>query len=129
MADFVVYNPVNGQILRAGRCPENMVTIQAGLNELTLVGQGGDDKHYILNQIITIRPTMPIAVNKTIIVADGVDSAILTGIPENAVMTSRYGDNQITGGTVTLTNNVAETLTLKFVLFPYLDFDLALDYI
>lgn len=54
MVNFVVYNKF-GQILRTGTCPKNMVAIQAGDGEYSLIGNGSDRDHKVINGKVVSR--------------------------------------------------------------------------
>jgi hypothetical protein len=49
MKSFIVCNQ-EGKILRTGYCPNSMLEIQAGENEIVIEGVADDSKHYIKNK-------------------------------------------------------------------------------
>lgn len=87
MIAFVVYDPATGRVLRGGKCPAAVVPHQAQSGEavlrnhdliefdphLHMVGPDGERLD---------RPDGPWSIDKTSIVADDVDVATISGLPE-----------------------------------------------
>jgi hypothetical protein len=84
------------------------------------------DKFYILSGELTAKPIQTTSLNKTTLLADGVDTIAVTNAPANCHLLLR---NKTTGETVegTFSNTEeifstsAGTLELTFSCFPYLD--------
>lgn len=100
MSAFVVYNGA-GRILRFGIAPDEMIEMQAQAGELVITVPQGvrDDTHYVLDGEAVPRVALP-AFNKTSITANGVDAAIVTGLPNPTQVIIRRG-TEVQSATVT----------------------------
>lgn len=112
MINFIVYD-ICGRILRTGMCCEADIKLQG---DLIVTGIADDLMHYVKEGVVLNRPVMPIMQNEE----------TLSNIPLGC---SIYID-----GALSIENNQKETITvekehgsdtysLRFVLFPYLDFE------
>lgn len=81
MKNFVVYKTTTGEILRTGRAPDDMLTIQAGAGETVIEGTANDATQYVAAGVVTNKPPMGCTINKTTMLANGVDSATISGVP------------------------------------------------
>lgn len=69
----------------------------------------------------TARPPMPVFLDRDQILADGEDTANLTSVPYNAVLTFENEDHTVTSGSVALTLEDAGIYKLGLTCFPYQD--------
>lgn len=67
------------------------------------------------------RPNMPLTVTKTNILANGVDTVMISGIPFGTRMTSPLGDAVVEDGVVEFTTTIPGEYAIHLSLFPYLD--------
>jgi len=79
---FIVYNSF-GEILRSGSAPLSMIPKQKGPGEFVTTGKGNDETHYVNTTFRTLAPktAMGASINKTAMKGDGVESAIISGLP------------------------------------------------
>ena len=89
--------------------------------------EGLADRHmqYILNGAITDRPTQATTVDKTSVVANGVDVVTVTGAPAGSTITAKGTSTTASGGCAnpdTFSTQVADTYELTVSCWPYLDF-------
>jgi hypothetical protein len=117
----VIYN-TEGLIVRSFSGPANTLTKQAWEDEAVLIGEGNGRYQYVHQGEILDRPIMPIAMDKVSLVADGVDSITVTGVPVGALVT--FGDLQATAedSTITLMTDFRENTEFSIELFPYQPF-------
>lgn len=84
------------------------------------------DKHIACYYVTTDgkiieRPILSIGIDKTDILANGVDTATISNIPPGTRLLTPYGEFDLTSDTVAITHNVAETFTVTVQCWPYLD--------
>lgn len=79
---FIIYNS-GGEILRTGVAPLLMVSKQKGPDEFITTGVGSDETHYVDTTSRTLSPkaAMAATINKTTLQGNGIDSAIISGLP------------------------------------------------
>jgi len=88
---------------------------------------------YILNEIVTDRPTQPIAIDKTTLIADGVDTLTITGAAANSTinLSGKLPNNRAFSETCsdpeTFSTEIPDTYTLTISCFPYLDFTVTIE--
>ena len=105
MKNFIIYDAI-GTILRTGSCPDEMVSMQALPGETAMVGAARDDLQYISGGLVTDKPTIPSAIDKTTIFANATENATISGLPNPThAVVSGMGTNQnldVTDGVLAL---------------------------
>jgi hypothetical protein len=83
-------------------------------------------KHYVLNNIVTDRPTQATTINKLTITADGIDAVLITNAPDGIFTAiNRHTEEEVSGaisGSDTFATTIAGTYQITISSFPYLDF-------
>lgn len=92
--------------------------------------------HYVnltnpsVNPYPEARPTMPIVVSKSEIIANGVDESVISGIPTDAVVDISgpiSGSVTVSDGTLEFVASIAGTYSFKISKFPYLDYQVSIN--
>jgi len=85
---YIVYKESTGEILRTGSCPDDMLSIQAGAGEIAIEGIAKDATQYINTETQAIIDKFPIpcSINKTTMAADGVDTVIISSLPNPSLI-------------------------------------------
>ena len=103
----IVIHDASGRILRYGSCMEDNVTPQAGPGETVVTHPRdevySDSNFYVTGGVITPRATAVAVWDKTTITADGVDEAILSGLPDPVTLSIDGDDVIVTGGELRFT--------------------------
>jgi hypothetical protein len=125
---YIIYLTSTGEILYLliGNEETLAANIQSGESSLEYTDFIEMEKFYILDGEVTEKPTQTTSLDKTTLLADGVDTITITNAPANCHLLLR---NKTTGETVegTFSNTEeifstsAGTLELTFSCFPYLD--------
>lgn len=72
---YIIYNSV-GEILRAVTCPVNMIDIQLSTDESYIEGTCNDVTQYVLNNVLTDKPSMDTILTDNIITGLPVPSTV-----------------------------------------------------
>lgn len=120
MANFTIYNPLTGEILRSGSCVESDVELQIQPGEALVLGASNDVLHYVLNGEIVDRPSFNIS--KTEIVADDLDEAVIADLPDPITVTVDGVAYEVTGGSLAITSPMPATYNIEIDHWPYLPF-------
>ena len=126
MINFIIYS-INGKIVRVGSC-QNEFLLQQVLNpdELVLSGTANYLTQYVVDGVVTERPTQSTELDKSTLTANGVDVINITGAPTGTfTATNTTTRETVTGsisGSDTFSTTVAGTYEIKIESFPYLDF-------
>jgi hypothetical protein len=104
---YVVYESTTGRILKSGTCPPSMLGIKAKEGETALAGDGLDSTHYVDISAdvpaLTKKSEIP-GFDRTVVAADGVDAATITGLPNPTFVTLSTGAGaSVEDGTLALT--------------------------
>lgn len=85
--NYIVYNAI-GEILRTGMCADSDFELQAHTDEYVIEGTANDSIHRInlLTLEVEDKPELSTTINKTFILADGVDSVVISNIPESTIV-------------------------------------------
>ncbi|WP_427501394.1 hypothetical protein ACQE3E_06745 [Methylomonas sp. MED-D] len=132
---YAVYEITSGSIVQTGTALETELDMQAiGWGEAYAVYAGEADRamQYILAGEPVSRPAQATAIDKTIINADGVDVATITGAPTDAIftavnLTTGDGASGSIGETDGFSSAVAGTIVLTISKWPYLDWSVAVE--
>ena len=127
MAKYIKYSLI-GKIISTGECPngqENIQQLNAG--ETIIIGECSPFTDYILSGLVTPRPTQAITLDKTTLIADGVDKITFTGAVSGSTITVK---GLLSGNTATGTCDnpdyfstvIADTYQVTISCWPYLDF-------
>jgi len=123
---FALYDPSTGEVITTGSAPDNMVDLQSapGLNRY--VGQVDPVHQYIdvtdpANPVVADKQPLPYTVDKTTVVADGVDIVTISGLPDSAEVEVSGAVATPTAGVVELTFASPGDYTVQMRAFPYLD--------
>ena len=83
MIRFTVFDPTDGRILRVGGCPPDSIDLQAEDGEAVIALDSEASQHWIDPETLERKDKQPITAHwtKEEIAADGVDQAILLGLP------------------------------------------------
>ena len=113
---FVAYDPETGEIKFSGTCPDFAYEVQAP-GFAKMLGHGFPSMHYILDGVITLRPT--VAFDTLSIAADGEATATLAGLPVPATVVVNGEAHVVTDGTLELAAETPTTFDVVFDQFPY----------
>lgn len=81
MKRYAVYD-ADGTIVGNPTCmPYNIEAIAGGYSYMEVPPGTDDSVHYIAGGVVADKAAMTLAINKTTITADGVDEAIISGVP------------------------------------------------
>ena len=127
--NIYAFYSVNGEItnIYTGTQPE----MQTGFAYINCGIEVNDTLYYIpdtASPVPTAKPTNPTTIDKTTVIADGVDKITLSSIPLNSTI-DLTGDHispiqdTATSSTIDFTFDVTGTYNLKVDLFPYLPFE------
>ena len=126
---FVVFDLASGRIKRTGVAMDagggaSAAASQAEAGEGVLVGVTANPMTQYVDtssNSVVARPSLILSIDKTTIVADGVDTATITGIPANATFAipSRKLSGVISDGVLEVTSNVAGAFDVIVELFPF----------
>jgi hypothetical protein len=125
---FIVYRNSDGMILRTGEFQEGVLASQAGAGETAISGTADDILEYISGGSVTSRPVISATWNKTSIIANGIDSAILgsalpnptsvlVSVPPGATLPP---EEIVVTGSFSFATPIAGSYTIKVIPpFPY----------
>ena len=134
MASFAIYK-ASGEITKIfkGAASEGALQVNPGDDEVghlpSVFGQT-DDKNYVdvENLIIMEKQPFPFTTSSTQITADGINEAIISGIPAGTTVT--WPDSQsdeVTDGVVEFAVDLPGNYTLTFTAIPYLDQEVVIE--
>jgi len=110
MKNFIVYNAA-GTILRTGNCQDETLAYQAYSGETVMEGTANDATQYIVAGVVTDKPVLGSAIDKTDMLANGVEVATISGLPNpTQALILGGGSNQnvtVIDGTLELTFDLA----------------------
>jgi len=123
MIDFIICEPITGRILGTGQCPNNMVDMQKGDNEILILGKANESLHYFdfsgPSPVRRDKVPLPISINKMAVTIG--EEVVISGIP---IGTRAEVDGDvaiINDGTLEMTFDTFGEYTITLELFPYLD--------
>lgn len=121
MTILTSYDKASGRVIGTGDLPDSMIPLQE--NETTgIVLETLDyETQYVPSGVVTPRPALTVAQNKTQITANGLDEWIVTGVPVGALVT--WPDGVVTtvdDGEIVFTVDVVGTYNFTVNAFPYL---------
>lgn len=125
--NYIVYENLTGKITKTGRCPVDMVALQAGDGRTVIEGTANDLTEYVVAGAVTPKPAMPVVIDKTEVTADGVDTATMTGLPDPCTLRVQGENHLVEGGEAEVSFDLSGQYVVKIVAFPYLDFEVTIN--
>ena len=131
MYNVTIYNS-EGRILRTVLTSPAMVQMQKQEGEFLFEGTSDISTDYVNEGVVTKREVQPITLNKTVLAADGIDSIILSNVPNGAFSAFNLNDMNIQlfgniEGEDTFSTTIAGTYKIKIESFPYFDFEATIE--
>lgn len=138
MTTTIIIYDAAGKILRMVEAPASMAAQQAQEGEFFLLGEADDTLNYIDQGEVLARPVCPVQLDKTQVIADGVDAITFGDVPADARLTverideaamlaaikegrpREYVESALASGD-TLQIDVAGTYRAVVSCWPYLD--------
>ena len=129
MSRWAIYD-ANGRIDRVFSGPDSVAPTQAQGDEqaISIDDSQTDENAYVANGVIVDKAAFSLTINKTEITADGIDEAIISGIPAGTTVT--WPDSQsdeVTDGVVEFAVDLPGNYTLTFTAIPYLDQEVVIE--
>ena len=129
MSRWAIYD-ANGRIDRVFSGPDSVAPTQAQGDEqaISIDDSQTDENAYVANGVIVDKAAFSLTINKTEITADGIDEAIISGIPAGTTVT--WPDSQsdeVTDGVVEFAVDLPGNYTLTFTAISYLDQEVVIE--
>jgi len=129
MSRWAIYD-ANGRIDRVFSGPDSVAPTQAQGDEqaISIDDSQTDENAYVANGVIVDKAAFSLTINKTEITADGINEAIISGIPAGTTVT--WPDSQsdeVTDGVVEFAVDLPGNYTLTFTAIPYLDQEVVIE--
>lgn len=127
MMRYTIYEISSGQIVGHGTTDEPQSLSDLGVGRAALIDQPPDitpDRHYVTGSPAAVvqRPALGATLNKPSIAANGVDQAILSGVPAGATIKVRdvhgMSDYLADGTTLEITADEPGRITVEVEAFP-----------
>ncbi|MGZ4968038.1 MAG: hypothetical protein ACXV8O_01365 [Methylobacter sp.] len=96
------------------------------MTELIVADHVDIKNKYVVSGALTDRPAQLTTIDKTTMLADGVDAVTISGCPDGAVFTATMGSEVLTGiisGTDTFTTVLSGEYRLSIERWPYLTWE------
>lgn len=123
MINYIIYSTINGEILRTGVTPELEQQV-INPSEAALEGMADGRTQYVVDGAVVDRPENPTTVNKTEVLADGVDAFAFSNYPASSVImiegNLRYF-GVLAAGADDFVTSYPGAYTVTVFSFPYLD--------
>jgi hypothetical protein len=127
MIPFFLYESTTGRVLATATYDERGDGAAAGTRVIA-AGEIEPLTEYAPNGVKTDRPRVVMAINKTTVIGNGVDSATITMIPVGSLVSIYSGNEEfatatvtVNDGTLTMTFNAAGPYRVLVRLFPNVD--------
>jgi hypothetical protein len=125
----------------AGYTPDNVIrnimhcqapgagyAVDTGLSTIEVGPEVGIGTHYIAEGVALEKQLMPLVITNTPLVADGLQKAVISGIPEGVQVEWPDGQTDVvTDGEVLFAVDLVGTYTLKFTATRYLDQEVTIE--
>jgi len=124
MSQYIKYNKITGEIKALISCPSTMKDAQITVDEAAIEGTADDLTQYINPDTleITDKSDLPAILDKTEIIANAQDQAIISGLPNPTVVTvDEIGAYEVTDGDFEFTVDTSGEYQIICKAFPYLD--------
>lgn len=132
MIEYLTFS-TTGLILKTGTCQLDMLALQASGTDTALQGTANDSLQYIPDvntPVITDKLANTSSIDKTTIIANGIDTSIISSIPVSSVAAftvpasaADIPDMAITDGVVSFTATNPGDYIITLELFPYLKYE------
>lgn len=113
MIEYSKYNSNTGEITQYGTMQNELFELE----ESVVIGSYNNTEFYINNGIATLRPVL--ALSKTSIAADGIDTATATGLPIPFAVDIDGEEIEINDGVFDFCHTIPGTYTITPRTFPY----------
>jgi hypothetical protein len=129
----IIYETINGKILRNVEMPDDYISYQVGEGEsfLEVSKLIHDGECYVKDGILTVRDIQKTSLNKLIIDADGIDELLLSNVPSGVIKINNDTTNDAISGAIentdTFSTTIPGTYKIKIESFPYLDFEATIE--
>lgn len=109
---YAAYDVASGEITRIGTCREDDLALQG-----TIIAPVGDfvrdSTHYVSAGVVTPKTASAAIIDKTTIVADGVDTATISGLPNPSLLDVNGSEVTVTDGTLELTTSLPGSYVIR----------------
>ena len=121
---ITIYDTTTGEIKRAANVPDSMVQLQISEGEAyietTHLGMGNLEYIDLSIESLTQGPEMDITINKTTIQADGIDTAMLSVLPDDCIVMVNDTSYDVSDNVFELTLVLPEVCLVTIIKFPFL---------
>lgn len=118
---FTVYDPTTGAIHRSGWCRRGDLGLQVRDGEAVVFEASADDlTQYVLEGEVVNKPIF--AFDKLEIAADGLDEAVMTGLPSPVTVIIDGTPHEVTGGTLEIASIMPAVYRVVIIHWPYMPF-------
>jgi hypothetical protein len=107
--DFIIYSAITGDVLRKGNCPQEVVNLQIQQDEAVAQVACPYDHAWYDGTTVQESVDPTVTLSKTSVTADGQDSATLSPLPANAVVTVQGVDQHASGSSFSYTTTTVGT--------------------
>jgi len=118
--NYIVYEPCTGKILRSGKCPDNMIGIQAEFGQSVIEGVANDTTQFIDNTVVIDKSENPATIDKATIHADGVDIVTISTLPNPTIINLSGEKYIVSDGVFSFTVDTPGAYVINCDAFPYL---------
>lgn len=116
-----IYDAITGRILRTVVCSDTQYQYQVKTGESMVAGEGGNATHYVLEGTITSKIVNTASIDKTDILANGEDKAIISSLFNPSVVLIQGQEEIIIDGQVEITLDSKRSISAICRAVPYLD--------
>ncbi len=81
MPNYSIYKTQSGEIVRQIACPAELIVLQVGVGEAVYPGFPDPAVYYVDAGVLREREVMPVSIDKLQVVANGIDTVTISGIP------------------------------------------------
>jgi len=120
--NYILYDKITGEILRVGVCSEDVFELQKQEATVEIMeGIANDLVQYVFDGVVTDKVENPAEISKTIMLANGVDTAIISNLPNPTTVWFDGVEYTVTDGIFEFTVDTPGELRIRCESFPYLD--------
>jgi len=124
--NIIIYNEATGRVFQNAATLEDNVEAYLSEGQKFILGEANSDTHYVVDNGLAIRPIMPCLINKTSIIANNIDAAIISNLPNPSTV---YVDGQtliVEDGTLSIKVGTIKKYPVRVMSFPYLDWEVTI---